>query len=92
MRKSEVKIKEKVTAEGSRKGRGYASRHTVRRRSFVGTSEALNTLHVKFNCGEGKEGGRFSEFLRLTTAYLSMNLDGGRDIETSIRNGKCFDK
>ena len=91
MGKSEVKIKEKVTAEGSRKGRGYTSRHTVRRRSFVGTSEALNTLHVKFNCGEGNEGGRFSECLRLTTAYLSMKLEGGGDIETSIWNGTFFD-
>ena len=57
----------------------------------MGTSEALNTLHAKFNCGEGNEGGRFSECLRLTTAYLSMKLDGGGDIETSIWNGTFFD-
>ena len=28
--------------------------------------------------------------MRLTTAYLSTKLEGGGDIETSIRNGKVF--
>ena len=31
------------------------------------------------------------EFLQLETAYLSTKLEGGGDIETSIRNGKVFD-
>ena len=55
------------------------------------TSEALNALQVKFNCREGNEGGRFSKCLRLMTAYLSMKLEGGSNIETLIRNGKVFD-
>ena len=31
------------------------------------------------------------ECIRLTTAYLSMKLKGGSEIETSIRNGKVFE-
>ena len=57
MGKFEVKIEEKAPAGASRKGRGCASGHAVRREAFVGTSEALNTLHVKFDCWEGNEGG-----------------------------------
>ena len=51
----------------------------------------MNALQVKFDCGEENEGGRFSECLRLTTAYLRTKLKGGGNIETSIRNGKVFD-
>ena len=29
--------------------------------------------------------------MRLTTAYLSTKLEGGGDVETSIRNGKVFE-
>ena len=31
------------------------------------------------------------ECIRLTTAYLSTNLEGGVDIKTSIRNRKLFE-
>ena len=50
----------------------------------------LNALQFKFDCGEGNEGGRFSECVRLTTAYLSTKLKGGGDVKTSIRNRKLF--
>ena len=53
-------------------------------------SEALNALQVKFDCGEGNEGGKFSECLRVTTTYLSTNCEGSSDVKTSIRNGKVF--
>ena len=58
---------------------------------FAGTSKALNALQVKFDCREGNEGRRFSNCLRLTTAYLSRKLEGGRDVKTSIRNRKVFE-
>ena len=75
----------------NKKGRGFGSGNTVRREAFVGISEALNALQVKFGCVEGNEGGRFSECLRVTTAYLRTRLEGGGDAEMSIRNGKLFD-
>ena len=31
------------------------------------------------------------ECIRLTTAYLSTNLEVGGEVETSIRNGKVFE-
>ena len=31
------------------------------------------------------------ECVRLTTAYLGTKLEGGGDVETSIRNGKVFE-
>ena len=34
----------------------------------------LNALQVKFDCGEGNEGGRFSECVMPMTAYLSTKL------------------
>ena len=79
MGKSDVKTEEKAPSDANRKGRGFISRNIVWREAFVGTSEALNTLQVKFDCGEWNEGGRFSECLRVTTAYLSPKLEGGRD-------------
>ena len=51
----------------------------------------LNALQVKFDCREVNEGGRFLECIRLTAAYLSTKLEGGGDVETSIRNEKVFD-
>ena len=50
----------------------------------------MNTLQVRFGCGEGNEGGRFSECIQLATAYLSTNIEGGGDVKTLIRNGKVF--
>ena len=59
--------------------------------ALAGTSEALNALQGKFNCGEGNERRRFSECLRLTTAYLSTKIERSGDIETSIRKGRVFE-
>ena len=76
----------------SKKGKGFGSRNTVWRDYFARTSEALNVIQVKFDCGEGNErGGGFSEYLRVTTMYLSTNLEGGGDVETSIWNRKLFE-
>ena len=47
-------------------------------------------LQVKFDYGEGNEGGRFSECIRPTMAYLSTKIEGGGDVKTSIQNGKLF--
>ena len=85
MGKFEVNTKEKAPAGAKNKGRGFASRQAVRRGEFMGSNKALNTLQVNFNCGEGNEGGRFSECLRVTTAYLSTKLEGGGDVNTSIQ-------
>ena len=86
-----VKNEEKAPLDAKKRGKGVGSGNTARRESFAGTSKALNALQVKFNCGEGNEGGRFSECLRVTTAYLSTNLEVTGDVETSIHNGKVFE-
>ena len=43
--------------DANKKGRGFGSGNTVRREAFTGTSEALNGLQVKFDCGERNRGG-----------------------------------
>ena len=40
--------------------------------------------------GRERGGGGFSECIRLTTTYLSTKLEGGGDVETSIKNRKVF--
>ena len=87
----DVKNEKKAPTDANKRGKGFGGGNTVRRETFAGTSEALNALQVEFNCGEGNEGGQFSECLQLTTSYLSTNIEGGSDVETSIRNGKVFD-
>ena len=64
-----MKNEEKMPSDANKKGRGFGSGNTVWRSNFAGTSEALNAIQVKFNYGEGNEGGPFSECLRVTTAY-----------------------
>ena len=86
-----MKNKEKAPSDTNKRGKGFGSGNIVQREAFTGTSEALNTLQVKFDCGEGNEGGQFLECLRLTTAYLSKKLEGGDDVKTLIRNRKVFD-
>ena len=90
MGRFDVKSEEKTLSDANKRGKGFDSRNNVRREAFSRTSEALNVLQVKFNCGEGNEGGRFLECTSLTTAYLSTKLEGGGKVETSIRNGKVF--
>ena len=91
MGKFDLKNEEKAPSEASKKGRGFSSGNTVQREAFSGKIEALNSLQVKFKCGEGNKGEQFSECLQMTTAYLSTELEGGGDIETSIRDGKVFE-
>ena len=62
----------------------------MRRETFVGTVKDLNTFHVRFDCVEVSYGGRLSEFLRLTTSYLSTKIEGSRDNKTLIQNGEVF--
>ena len=52
---------EKAPLGAEKKGRGFCSGKTVWREAFAEMSEALNALQVKFTCGEGNKGGRFSE-------------------------------
>ena len=85
-----MKSEEKTPSEANNRGKGFGGGNIVRRETFAGTSEALNALKVKFDCREGNKGGQFSECIRLTTAYLRTNLEGGGNVETSIRNGKVF--
>ena len=86
-----MKNEEKARSDVNKRGKGFCSGNTVQREAFTGTSEALNSLQVKFDCGEGNKGGRFLECLQVTTAYLITKLEGSGDIETSIRNRKAFE-
>ena len=91
MGRFEVKNEEKTPSDANKKLRGFGSGNTVWREAFSGTSGGLNVLQVKFNCGEGNEGGRFWEYLKVTTTYLSTKIEGGGDVKTLIRNGKVFE-
>ena len=91
MGRFDVKNKDKAPSDANKRGKIFGSGITVWREAFAGTSKALNALQVKFNCGEVNGGGRFSEYLQLTTAYLSTKLEGDGDVKTSIRNGKVFE-
>ena len=61
MGKSDVNTEDKAPSGAYIKGRGFIRRNMVWREAFVGTSEALNTVQVKFDCGEWNEWGQFSE-------------------------------
>ena len=63
----------------------------MKRYALVEKSKALNTINVKFYCGEGNKGGRFSECLQLNTAYLSTKIEGGGDVKMLIQNGKMVE-
>ena len=86
-----VKNKEKIPSDANKREKGFGGGNNVWREDFLGTSEALNALQFKFNCGEGNKDRRFLEFVRLTTAYISTKLESGGDVETLIRNGKVFE-
>ena len=77
--------------DANNRRKGFGGGNNFRRGDFSRTSEALNALQFNFECGEGNEGGRFSECIRLTTIYLSTKLEGSGNVETSIRNGKVFE-
>ena len=59
MGRLDVKNKEKAPSNANKRGKIFGSGNTVRREAFSGTSEALNALQFKLDCGEGNEGGRF---------------------------------
>ena len=86
-----MKSKEKTPSDANKRGKGFGGRNNIRREAFAGTREALNTLQVKFDCGEGNEGGRLTECIRLTTAHLITKLEGGGGVEILIRNSKVFE-
>ena len=91
MGRFDVKNEEEVPSDANKIAKGFVGGNNVRREAIFGTSEALNAVQVKFDCGEGNEGGRLSECIQITTAYLSTKPEGGSNVETSIRNGKVFD-
>ena len=91
MSRFDVKNKEKASSDAKKRGKGFGSGNTVWREASSGTIGELNAVQVKFDFREGNEGGRFLECLRVTTAYLSTNIEGGGDVETSIQNEKVFE-
>ena len=48
-----MKNEEKAQSDTNKRGKGFGSGNIVHREAFAGTSKALNTLHVKFDCREG---------------------------------------
>ena len=91
MGRFDVKNEEKTPSDANKRGKEFNGENNVQREAFAGSSMVLNTLQVKFDCGEGSEGGRFLECLRLTTAYVSTKLECGGDVKTSIMNRKLFE-
>ena len=91
MGRFDVKSEEKTLSDAKKNGKGFGDGNNVWREAFSGTSKVPNALQFKFDCRKGNKGGRFSECIRLTMAYLSTKLEGGGDVETSIRNGKVFE-
>ena len=53
MGRFDVKNEEKVPSDANKRGKVFGSGNTVQREAFDGTSKALNTLQVKFDCREG---------------------------------------
>ena len=86
MGRFDVKSEEKAPLDANKIGKIFGGGNNVWMEAFAGTSEAMNTLQVKLDYGKGNDGGRFSECIRLMLAYLSTNLEGGGNFETSIRN------
>ena len=53
MGRFDVKNEEKAPSDANKRGKGFVGGNNVWREDFSGTSEALNALQVKFDCGEG---------------------------------------
>ena len=68
MERFDVKNEERAPSDANKREKGFDSGNTVRREYFSGSSKSLKALQVKFDCGGGNKGGRFSECLQLTTA------------------------
>ena len=52
MGRFDVKIEEKASSDANKRGKVFGGGNNVQREAFDGTSEALNALQVKFDCGE----------------------------------------
>ena len=63
MRRFDVKNEDKEPSHANKRGGEIGSGNTIQKEAFDGMSKALNVLKVKFDCGEGNKGGRFSESL-----------------------------
>ena len=48
-----MKSEEKTLSDAKKRGKAIGGGNNVQREDFAGTSEALNALQVKFDCGEG---------------------------------------
>ena len=57
MGRFDVKSEVKAPSDENKRGKRFGGGNNVRREVFSGTSAALNALQIKFNCGEGNEGG-----------------------------------
>ena len=91
MGRFDVKCEEKTSSDAKKIGKGFGGGNNVWREYFAETSEAMNMLQVKFDCGEGNKVGRLSERIRLKTVYLSTKIEGGDEVEMLIQNGKLFE-
>ena len=60
MGRFDVKSDEYASSDANKRGKGFGGGNNVWREAFSGTSEALNALQVKFDCGGRNEGGRLS--------------------------------
>ena len=52
-----AKNEEKAPLGANKRGKGFGGGNNVWRKAFAGTSEALNALQVKLDCGEMNMGG-----------------------------------
>ena len=69
MGRFDIKSEEKAPSDANKRGNGFDGGKNVRREDFAATIKALNALQVKFDCGEGNQGG---EFLGVSTADNGM--------------------
>ena len=53
MGRFDVKNEDKASLDADKRRKGFGIGNTAQREAFSGTSEALNALQVKFDCGEG---------------------------------------
>ena len=51
MGRFDLKNEEKAPSDANKKGKGFGGGNNFWREAFSGTSEALNALQVKFDCG-----------------------------------------
>ena len=51
-----MKSEEKTPSDVNKRGKVFGGGNNVRREAFYGTSEALNMLQVKFDCGKVTRG------------------------------------